>query len=260
MIKITNIKQLDSNKFAVIIDNKKHIILGDVLLELNILKPCEININTYNKIISSNNYYAAYSKILKFIMTKMRTEKEIKDKLTKLNVNVNDQKKILQKLKEERFLDDERYVASFINDQINLTVNGPKKILFELKKLNFSEDLINKYLSNITNDIWDSKIKKIIQKKQNANHTLSKNKFISKIKLDLNNLGYSENDYAIYLNNISFDDKGQMLKDYQKYYRKYSQKYQKDKLDLMLKEKLYSLGYNLDNYEQIKETNFSNES
>ena len=256
MIKITSIKDSSNNKYELIIDNKKHIILGDVLLELKILKPCEIDIDTYNKIVSRNNFYEAYNKILKFITFKLRTEKEIKDKLYKLGVNKKDQDTIIQRLKDEHFLNDEKYIKCYITDQINLTLNGPKKILYDLKRLNFSDELINKYLNNINNDIWEGKIQKIILKKQKANHTLSINKFINKLKQDLNNLGYSESLYNKYIDHIDFDDQKQMLKDYKKIYQKYSSKYSDDKLELIIKQKLYSLGYDLNSYEQIKtETN-----
>jgi regulatory protein len=251
MKKISNIKQIDSNKFAVIIDNKKHIILGDVLLEYNILKPCEIDDSIYNKITASNDFYTIYSKIVKFILAKLRTEKEIINKLYKLNAPKSMHQKIISKLKEDGYLNDEKYITSYINDQVNLTLNGPKKIKYELLKLSLKEDLINKYLNTFDENIWEEKVDKIISKKIKSNHNLSKNKFLLKLKNDLNNLGYEEKYFIDKLNKIDFDDEEGLIKDYNKYYIKYS-KYDEAKRDYMIKQKLYSLGYDLNKIDKIK--------
>ncbi|MBQ6841089.1 MAG: RecX family transcriptional regulator [Bacilli bacterium] len=248
---ITNIRQIGSNKYSLIIEGKKHIVYDDVLLEYNILKKGEISDEVYNGIVSSNNYHEAYNKMLKYITAKLRTEKEIRERLTKLLIRKNDQDRIVQRLRNEKYLDDEMYVKSFINDNVLLSLNGPRKIAFELRRLGFNDNLISKYINDVPDDIWNEKAEKIINKKLKANHNLSKKMFIIKLKKDYNTLGYDEKYYNHLLMDIEFDDNEQMKKDYQKVYNKLSRKHSDEKLRIMIKQKMFQLGYNIEQIESL---------
>ena len=246
MKNITSIKQTGNNKYTLIIDEKKHIILGDVLLKLNILKPMEIDSDTYMNLINTNSYYDAYQKCINFITFKKRTEKETSNKLSSLHVSKKSADKIINQLYEKGYLNDEDYLKSYINDQINLTLNGPFKIKYNLSKMSFKEENIDMYLDGI--DInWQERVEKIIAKKIKMARNISKNKLIQKLKIDLNNMGYNETHYGYSLKNIDYSDEASIKKEYQKYKNKLSKKYSGDKLEIMIKQKLYSLGYDVSN-------------
>lgn len=251
MKNITSIRQIGSNKYSLIIEGKKHIVYDDVLLQYNILKKGQISDDVYTAIVKTNNYHEAYNQMLKYITAKLRTEKELCDKLTKMSVSKEDQNKIISRLRNEHYLDDEIYVKSYINDNVLLTLNGPKKIDFALKKLGFSDNLIAKYLETIGDAVWEERAEKIINKKIKTNHNLSQKMFIIKLKKDLNNLGYDEKYYNHLLNEIEIDDGMQIQKDYKKIYNKLSKKYTDNKLKLMIKQKLYQLGYKIEQIESI---------
>ena len=246
MKNITSIKQTGNNKYTLIIDEKKHIILGDVLLKLNILKPMEIDSDTYMNLINTNSYYEKKKKCIKFINFKKRTEKEIRNKLSSLHVSKKNADKIVNQLYEKGYLNDEDYLKSYINDQINLTLNGPFKIKYNLSKMSFKEDDINKILDD-TDINWQERVEKIIAKKIKMARNISKNKLIQKLKIDLNNMGYNEIHYGDSLKNIDYSDEESIKKEYQKYKNKLSKKYSGDKLEIMIKQKLYSLGYDVSN-------------
>ena len=247
MKNITSIKQTGNNKYTLIIDEKKHIILGDVLLKLNILKPMEIDSDTYMNLINTNSYYEAYQKCLNFINYKKRTEKEIRNKLASLHISKQNADKIIKELYENGFLNDKDYLKSYINDQINLTLNGPFKIKYNLNKLSFNDEDINSFLDDVDINTWQERVNRIITKKIKGAHNISKSKLIQKIKNDLNNMGYNENYYGDILKNIEYSDKESIKKEYLKYKNKLSKKYSGEKLEIMVKQKLYSLGYDVSN-------------
>jgi len=251
MKEITSIKQISSNKYSLLIEGKKHVVYDDVLLKYHILKKGKISDEVYRGIINSNNFHEGYNRALKFIAFKMRTEKEVREKLTKISVPKKDQDMIIKRLYEERYLDDEKYIRAYINDQINLSLSGPKKIILNLKKEGFEADAIYKYIDNVNEDVWKDQAKKILKKKLKSYQKYSKKMFLMKLKNDYQNLGYDECHYANLLNNLDFDDELALEKDYQKVLLKLSKKYQGDKLQLMIKQKLYALGYSLDNIEKV---------
>ena len=246
MKNITSIKQTGINKYTLIIDEKKHIILGDVLLKLNILKPMEIDSDTYMNLINTNSYYEAYQKCMNYISFKKRTEKEVRNKLTSLHVSKQNSNKIVKQLYEKGYLNDKDYLKSYINDQINLTLNGPFKIKYNLSKLSFKDEDINLYLNSLDID-WQDRVDRIIAKKIKSAHNTSRNKLIQKLKIDLNNMGYNETHYSESLKKIDYSDEENIKKEYLKYKNKLSKKYSGEKLEIMVKQKLYSLGYDVSN-------------
>ena len=100
-MEITSIKQRSGNKYELVIDNKKYIIFGDVLLDLNILSKKSLSSEEYKELINNNNYYELYYKILHYVSTKMRTEKEIYLKLHELKASKEISDKIVEKLKKK---------------------------------------------------------------------------------------------------------------------------------------------------------------
>jgi regulatory protein len=251
MKNITNIKQISNNKYSLVIEGKKHIVYDDVLLEYKILKKGPIDDDVYENIIKSSNYHEAYNKILKYLAVKMRTKKEIQTKLNVLKVSKELQNQIISRLEEEGYLEENVYINAYINDKLLLTLNGPGKILYDLKKLGFNDGIVEEHLSNIADDIWYERAKKVLNKKLKSNHTLSKNAFILKLKKEYLNLGYSEKHYNFLLTDIDFDDSIQLKKDCEKLRIKLSRKYSSKELNFKLKQKLYQLGYDVDSISKI---------
>ena len=239
---VSNIKLNKNGKYEVIIDNKKYILYQDVIIKYLLFSKKEIDEKLLNSIINDNNYYDAYYKIIKFINIKLRTKNEVRKKLIELNVSKKDQERIINTLVNQGYLNDEVYIKAFINDKINLSLDGPNKIKNELLKNNFSEEKVLKYLENFK-DIWESRIKKIINKKVKINKTYSKKMLTNKITNELIKLGYSKNDFSDYLKNINFDDKLIYEKEYQKAYNKLIKKYDEDKAKILAKQKLYIKGF-----------------
>ncbi|MGN1379074.1 MAG: hypothetical protein ACI4XR_01580 [Bacilli bacterium] len=243
---ISNIKLNKNGKYEVIIDNTRYILYQDVIIKYLLFSKKEIDEKLLNSIINDNNYYDAYYKMIKFINSKLRTKNEVRKKLNTLNITKNDQDKIISVLENQGYLNDETYIKAFINDKINLSLDGPNKIKNELLKNNFNEEKILNYLENY-NDIWNSRIEKVINKKIKMNKNYSKKMLINKLSNELVNLGYSKEMFSISLKNIIFDDSLIYEKEYQKIYNKLIKKYDEDKANLLTKQKLYNKGFNIAN-------------
>lgn len=168
-MKINKIKKLSSGKYKIELENKESITLyEDVLLEENILYKKEIDNELLNKLNIRNDYYKIYTKTLKYIMTKIRSEKEINEYLDKQIIDKKDKEKIIKKLKDNKMLNDDNFYISYISDRIRLSNDGPDKIKSELIKHNIDENKINnelsKYEEAYKNDIIEIKIDKNINK------------------------------------------------------------------------------------------------
>lgn len=242
-MKIEKIKKLANNRYSLSIDGEKHVIYDDVLLAFNIYKPCEITKEDYQKMLKENSFYEAYEKVIKYLTFKMRSSKEVKAKLEALNLPKVTIDKIMAKLTEQGYINDLKYLKCFINDQIALTLNGPRKITKELLKKGLKEDEINNALNEIPLTVWQEKLEKILNKKLKSAKNISQMHFKHKLRYDFINMGYDDRHFSDVMNKVILDDSSSYEKDREKLICKLSKKYEGEKLEYMVKQKLYALGY-----------------
>lgn len=249
MKKISRIKK-NNNKYTIILsDNSSLSFYSDTLIKYNLLKPREINDKELEEIINYNNFIDAYNKALKYISFKVRTKKEIKDKLCDYSKNIVVD--VIKKLDGLGLLDERKYVEAFVNDQINLGNKGPFYIRKQLEKLNLDSSLIDEVISDIDESVWLEKIQKLVNKKINANKKLSKDRFSLKIKNDLILIGYSKDNISKVLNDINIEDNEALEMELKKEYKKLSRKYCDKELNNKLKYNLYKKGFSLEKIEEL---------
>jgi len=244
-MEIVKFKKNKDNTFMVIFDNDLSLKLyDDVIVKYNLLSNKVLDDKLLADITEYNDYLLGYYKAIKYIMKKLRSEKEVRIFLEKLEICKKDIDKLIDKLRYDGYINEKNYLKAYVNDQINLSLNGPDKIVDNLKKLGFKEEEIVDYLQEFDND-WVKRIEKLIAKKIKTNHNLGKNKLKSKIINDLVNMGYKKYDIISVLDNSSFDDRDILLKEYNKAIKKYSLKYEDKLLKSKIKDYLYKRGFDI---------------
>jgi len=124
---------------------------------------------------------AIYEKLTNFCAYQERCTADVLEKLYKLKVPKDDFDNYIPKLKDENFLNEERYVKAFISAHSKKKW-GKTKIRSALSGKRIDSGLIKKYLDLIEQDDYDAQIKELLQKKWNSIRTGSpkekKNKLI----------------------------------------------------------------------------------
>lgn len=238
---IKSIKKKGS-EYLIILDNETLKVNEEVLINNNILYSKKLSNKDIKKIKEETVYYENYSKALKMINRKMRSEKEIRKSLKDISKEEID--KIIDKLKEINLLNNEVYAESYVNDKINLSLDGPYKIKKELELNDIESEYIEKALEKFTQDLIDEKLEKLINKKLKTNKD-TEYIFKQKTALYLLNLGYSKEDINSHLENIKIDNSN-LEKEMEKIYNKLKTKYEGYTLKNKLKQKLYLKGFNND--------------
>jgi regulatory protein len=90
-------------------------------------------------------------RVRKYCALRERSVKEVAKKLFELDVLEDKAALIIEKLKEEGFLNEKRYVSAFARGKFRNKKWGKKKIEMELKKQGVSKELLRKGLSEIEN-------------------------------------------------------------------------------------------------------------
>ena len=179
--------------------------------------------------------------MLKDISKKLRTEKELRNKFKDYDKEAVDYS--INKLKTEKYINNELYIRAYINDAINLKLIGPLKIRNNLSNLGYNIDEINHYLLTIEDNVWQDKINKIIKKEINGNHTYSGNVLKMRIQNKISNLGFELNMITKLLNDYDFIlSEEEYLKEKEKALKKYSKKYSGFLLEQKVNNYLYQKG------------------
>lgn len=106
------------------------------------------------------------TKILKYIMYKKRTEREIRQKFSSFDENMVED--AIEYIKEAGYIDDYKYVERAINEFVNINTLSIKEIKYKLMKKGISKDIIEDYLYNNSEMLENYEVKcakKIYQKK-----------------------------------------------------------------------------------------------
>lgn len=236
---------MKDNKYKIIIDDENIITYDNVILDNELLYKKSIDNNLYKKILLDTSYYDIYNKTVKYILKRRRSEKEIRNYLSKFDINNKNIESIISKLKDIRLINDREYCKAYINDKLYLSKEGINKIKEDLINENISIEEIEEELSNIDKFLFNQRLEKLIIKKINSNKKYSNSYLKQKIMSDMIGLGY---DKDIILNilesNLSSDNKI-LENELNKAYDKLKNKYNGYELENKLKQRLVQKGFSV---------------
>lgn len=251
-MQIIKFKKIGKSKYKLCFENTELILHEDLILKYNLLSKRNLDSSQIEILLKENMFYDAYESALRLLSVKVRTKKELETLLEKKNYDKSIIDKVILKVTEEGYINDNKYIELYVNDKVNLSTDGPIKIKNNLLKNELDINYIDKVLGSISDDIWKEKIQKIIDKKSKVNKNSSyvfKNKIINY----LTNLGYEKNMIYEVLSNNNFNDNDNYKKELDKIRKKYSKKYSGSELEFKIKKYMYSKGYSYervsDNYE-----------
>lgn len=206
---VKSIKKVQNNYVVVFCDDNNleevYKFTEDQMVEYRITLNKWFTKSDLETIIKSTNLSIWYSKALKYIFIKPRTEKEIWSYLDKSNLDLDSIQTIINKLLEYKYLDDERYLLNFLEQSFEKCL-GKTYVIYELEKLGISSELINLHIDNYNEE---EMIEQLTIKYQKIQYTLT-NLPIVKQKLKLTQKmalkGLSTTTIHEILKNLEYDE------------------------------------------------------
>ncbi|MFD3156081.1 recombination regulator RecX [Haloimpatiens sp. FM7330] len=129
----------------------------------NLKKGKEVDLNYLKEIIEEDNYMKGKNYALRLVEKNYKTENEIKEKLLKKEYSEKNIFRILNFLKEYKFVDDNKYAEIYIKEKIRKY--GKNKIKYKLLKKGVSEEVIITRLDNISKEVEYENALKLAEKK-----------------------------------------------------------------------------------------------
>ena len=177
---------------------------GKVITDNELLIKKEIDNELYGKLKRDNTICILVDTSVKYIDRRLRSIKELKDYLKNKEEDTTIIEEVINKLIDNKYLDDDRFTKAFIKDKLNFTNWGDYKIKSELKRLGVNEEIIYNNISNIDDNIYYERMSKIIDKDISTNKKYNGIKLKNKIYNHLLTLGYSKEKVISIINNYNF--------------------------------------------------------
>jgi regulatory protein len=95
-----------------------------------------------------------------------KCEYDVRQKLNQINIDLTTQNRIVDSLRNDSFICDERFANAFCLDKFRFNHWGKIRIRIELKKRNLSDALIEKAITIISDEDYQKKIKYLIENKK----------------------------------------------------------------------------------------------
>ncbi len=244
-MKVLRYEKKKNGMYQVFFDNGNNFdIHEEIILKYEMLLKKEFSNKGMDKLLDENKVYIVYDLAVKYIAKKMRSKREIRNYLKEKDIDNDTIDKVSEILCKQKYLDDEAYAKSYVNDRILLSMDGPFKIKNKLEELGIDEKYINSALVAFDNDIEKEKIEKIINKRIETNRNKSNYTLKNKIIEYLYTLGYNKALALDIMNNMKFKDDNDIIKkEYEKIYKKLSKKYEGKELEYRVKQKMYASGF-----------------
>lgn len=109
--------------------------------------------------------HEVYNRLAALCSRSEQCSPDIRKKIVALGFEDETAAEITAKLKEENFLDDERFIRSFVADKFKFNKWGKVKIRYYLKMKGLPGDLIENGLDSIDEDLYKQLLIKILKEK-----------------------------------------------------------------------------------------------
>ena len=130
-----------------------------------------------------------YSKILKLLRTRDRSEKEILEYLEKSGVASSDSAFFIDRLRSSKLISDVRFAESKIRSRIYNQHWGKERIKLELVEFGISSEIIEDEISKIEESVWLENCERLIERNRINKKKQSE---VYKLKKKLFQMGYPQ--------------------------------------------------------------------
>jgi regulatory protein len=168
ILKITKIMPAakTAGRYNIFINEKYSFSLDELqLANLRLKKGDAITSEKLTELKNDSDFGKNYISALDLISHRVRSEKEIRDYGFRKNWTRENIEKVVERLREKKYLDDEKFAQSFVNSRANLRNFSKRKMEIELMKKGISREIIAKIIMENENFDEQNSLKNLIAKK-----------------------------------------------------------------------------------------------
>lgn len=146
--------------------------------------------DAFNRFKTTLNYQEGLKKAQKFCAFRERCVSEMETRLKDWGVDQRDRDQIMDDLVESDFINEDRFLSSFVRGKFNLNQWGRRKIYMALREKGFSDERISNALYKIDESEYLKTASKIFHKKKKSSNESDPYKLKSKLYHYMSTRGY----------------------------------------------------------------------
>lgn len=156
-------------RYNIFVDGKYSFSLDETqLVKLSLRKGDEINEERLIELKGESNFGKNYIRVVDLISRRLRSEKEIRDYAWRKQWSKENLEKVIERLRDRGYLNDERFAASFVRSRATLRNYSARKMKLELRKKGINSEVIEKVLSESEEFDEGQALEKLVAKKRNS--------------------------------------------------------------------------------------------
>ena len=125
--------------------------------------------NRHNKMEEKD----AYNKLTTICASAEHCAFELIEKMNKWHVDKQAQENIISRLKERRYIDEQRYTRAFVSDKLKYNKWGPLKISYALSAKHIDESIIQQSINDVDKTEWNEVLSLLLRNKKKATKSTS---------------------------------------------------------------------------------------
>jgi len=259
--KITQQKK-DSERFNIFLDGQYAFSVHEsILIKYHLTKGMELDPITFGELNYDNEINRAFNRALHYLTFRMRSEKEVIDRLKKEEFGDAVISEALVKLRDLQFVNDEQFAEAFVKTKINTNHLGPRELQRQLKAKGIDEQLIQEQLEELTAEDIDLHAQQLAEKIARKNEKHAPAVVKRKIEEHLLRKGYSYDIIKEAVEHLELsrdeDEWDTILqREGEKAWQRLSRKHSGHQLKMRVKQVLYQKGIPADkinNFIELKE-------
>ena len=181
-------------------------VFTELVYIFNLKKGMTIDKENLKSILDNDMYIKAKNKALNILSKADQSEKKIKEKLSS-DFEENTIEKVLDFLKNNKFIDDKLLAEKIVNTNINLNKCGKNKIKQNLYNKGIDSEDISNAISNIDSDVEFENAMYLAKKRYERVKDEDRNKIYQKISQHLSSKGFNYDIIKRVLNKLlNFDE------------------------------------------------------
>lgn len=219
-----------------------------VLIDYHLHKGKELDKTTIEDLMEKDTMQKAYNMVIHYLSYRMRTEKEIVDYLKKKEIPEIHIASIMEKLIQNKLIDDHEFAESFVRTRMNTSEKGPVIIEKELLNKGVSKSIADEAIQTYTYAEQRHNAEKLIAKKSNQRGTDSHRQKINRLQNHLLQKGFTQDVIQDIISSYVFEKDDEMewqalVHHGKKQLRKLHRRYDGKQLENKMKESLYRKGF-----------------
>lgn len=163
----------------------------DVFIKYDLSKGMELEDEFVRDVLQAEEEQKAYKASVNYLSYRMRAVSEVWDYLVKKEVSEGVIKRVIDRLKEQRYLNDTEFAKAYVQTKFNTSPSGPNKIKRELEQLRIDPNVVETMIETITHEDQLEKAGKFVNKKQMETNRRSATEVKQRIQQTLVQRGFS---------------------------------------------------------------------